>query len=370
MAGKFRILKTVSLTSVCVLSGLLTGAFAHAKVNANAKAVQINTPDTKHVIQQFLDFQSDKYKTIAKAVVTMGGQSFYQWQQPTEFVYDKKQGRHHRPNSVIRHIQRTDTELVFDATYSFDSFGRRKNILPRKASQQRFLILFGCSFTYGNGLNDDETLNYHIARQSEQYYPYNYAIGASGTNALLSLVEKTDFKTQVSESTGDFVYVYLPISHVARATGRHPSLRFLQFDPWFKQKDDGSLVQAGLFRDRVWQNRFYKLLGWFAETVRGQPNRIVPPLGEDDYLTVCQMIAQAKRRFLQQYPNSRFLVYAHPIAGAIESPLQQCLAEKGVDFLNGKNLTGDFTIANDGHPNSRANRAVAKEILQYLDLGP
>ena len=55
---------------------------------------------------------------------------------------------------------------VYDVTQTIDSNGLRISAPAGKAPPDGTVIFFGCSVTYGDGLQDDETLPYQVCTQS------------------------------------------------------------------------------------------------------------------------------------------------------------------------------------------------------------
>ena len=55
---------------------------------------------------------------------------------------------------------------VYDVTQTIDSNGLRISAPAGKAPPDGTVIFFGCSFTFGEGLQDDETLPYQVCTQS------------------------------------------------------------------------------------------------------------------------------------------------------------------------------------------------------------
>ncbi len=52
--------------------------------------------------------------------------------------------------------------MVYDVSYHFDEYGRRKTSVSSKVAKNKYVIFFGCSVTFGEGLNDEDTIPYLI----------------------------------------------------------------------------------------------------------------------------------------------------------------------------------------------------------------
>ncbi|MBQ8887223.1 MAG: hypothetical protein IJY61_05925 [Candidatus Gastranaerophilales bacterium] len=63
---------------------------------------------------------------------------------------------------------------------------------PEFISNKQSMILFGCSFTYGTGLRDDETFSYQLGKQTKQPI-YNRAMGGWSVQHMLYQLKHEDF---------------------------------------------------------------------------------------------------------------------------------------------------------------------------------
>jgi hypothetical protein len=90
-----------------------------------------------------------------------------------------------KPNITVKAKRITKAGLkIYDVKYTFDASSRRftkKNSLVT----QKNLILLGCSFTLGSGLNDSETFPYYLNELRPDYNVYNLGIYGAGANDIL-----------------------------------------------------------------------------------------------------------------------------------------------------------------------------------------
>jgi hypothetical protein len=315
---------------------------------------------------QFLNLKSEEFKTLAKRSGVNDGAKIYYYQYPSENVADENLGFRTPHNKKVRTILRTDSEIIFDAAYSFDQYGRRTSPVASPKSRKKFLLLSGCSFTFGYGLNDNQTLNYFLGKEFPDYFPYNYGIGASGPHTSLALLEEDRFKSQIPQAKGVMIYISLGKDHMDRATGRLPSLYWQQGAPYYEQDGD-ELIRKGSFASgRPLTTKFYFLVGQLFSFI-GLENRVFPPLRTADSDYMCLLAAKMRDNFQKQYSDSRFIYYLHPFLSQ-PSELGECLTRVGVEWYEGrKPLNGTkWAIKHDGHPNAEANQAIAAEIASYI----
>lgn len=312
-------------------------------------------------VNRFLDFNDPFY--LSSTIYYTGGKVRH-WQYPREFIEDQNLGRRHRPSSEVRHIQRTENTIVYDAIYSFDQYGRRYAEVSHPEKRTKFIILYGCSYTYGNGLNDNQTLNYFLAKKLPDFYPYNYAIGASGTNSMLALIQENGFHRQIPQTGGIFIYVYIN-AHIDRAAGLLPSVRWNKDTPNFDFDDEDHLVRNGTIKSaHPIRLKFYSLIDQILSFL-GRRNVIFPNVGEKEITYTCNLIEESKKEFLKQYPESQFFTFVHPLSG-MDPRVEQCLKSKNVSILYSMPLPEKTTIKGDGHPNEKANEFIAEQLNQLI----
>jgi hypothetical protein len=244
------------------------------------------------------------------------------WNYPHEFVQDPITGFKHAPNTKSRQILRSKNEIIFDSVYTFDELGRRATPVKKTDSYTKFISLFGCSFTYGHGLDDDETLNYFIASSQKDYFPYNYGIGAGALHQQLALINQPNFMSDVKEKEGAFVYVFIN-DHINRALGKVHNIAVMRYTPYFEENNSGEMVSLGSF-DQV--RPFYtRSLLWihsvFANNILR--NRQFPSFGKFDDQKYCKLVVQTRNVLQKKIPKSPFIFYGHPISSTPEE-LKTC----------------------------------------------
>lgn len=98
------------------------------------------------------------------------------YRAPDEFgIYRISPGRHRS------HKYYNDNgETIYRVVYTVDELGRRVVPVPEARSRDRHLIFSGGSFTYGEGVDDRETLPYQVGIGTTRYKPYIYAFHGWG----------------------------------------------------------------------------------------------------------------------------------------------------------------------------------------------
>jgi len=119
-----------------------------------------------------------------------------------------------RPN-VTANIKKEKTadslmypsSVVFEATYNFDSLGRR-NTPVTEGDKDSVSIFFGDAHCFGEGINDNETLPYYYQDSNNNYTSYNYGFLGHGPNHMLYTLNTEEFKNEFKDKKGKVFYIY------------------------------------------------------------------------------------------------------------------------------------------------------------------
>lgn len=65
--------------------------------------------------------------------------------------------------------------------------------LNKKNGNKKSIVLFGCSYTYGDGLSEEETFSLQLYKSTKGYDVYNYGISGGGVQHMLYLLKDLTF---------------------------------------------------------------------------------------------------------------------------------------------------------------------------------
>ncbi len=116
-------------------------------------------------------------------------------------------------------------QIIYDVNYSTDEYGNRR--LPLSLSGIDDSILFlGCSQTFGEGLNDNQTLPYHFSKISG-LKSINTGMHGYGTHQALMLISDEELiKERLGKKKISHVIYNASLSHISRAAGYAPWDKF------------------------------------------------------------------------------------------------------------------------------------------------
>ena len=138
--------------------------------------------------------------------------------------------------------------MVYDVNYTTDEFSRRITPWSSRGPVDKFALFFGCSFMFGQGVMDNETLPYYVGELTSRYRPYNYGGIGYGPQQMLAKFQERTLPREVSERQGVLIYLLIG-DHVNRAIGsvQVHNDRGIGM-PFYTVDSDGMLVRRGNFK--------------------------------------------------------------------------------------------------------------------------
>ena len=236
-------------------------------------------------------------------------------------------------------------KLVYLATYHLNKDGWR--VTPEAPKAKKAIACFGDSFTFGLGLNDEESYPYKLGKTlGSNYKVLNFGIGGWGPHQALALIENGALDEAFKNSEELHVF-FMPIdNHITRSVGE----AFWDTDgPYYQLQPDGAVKFMGSFRSIREKNpQEPALSGQYSKSQKEQ--------------LVLAILRQIDNVVKERYGTR--LVLINPFGYA---PFAEQLEYDGIMVLdaNVKNIA-DYTIPGDGHPNGLGTDLFTKRIVDYL----
>lgn len=289
--------------------------------------------------------------------------------QPEDLRVQLEKNTHHKFDFLH------EGKFVYRQEIETDEWGRRKSYGPRNSKS--LVLFFGCSYTFGSGLQQHETLPYQFSKTT-QIDSLNYALPAYGPHGLLRQVEVLPLGEQIPStySSVSAAYVFYGfqwrratggIGWVAKMGGNHP---FYKLDP-----TTNAISYQGRFAEaqpvKMWFiNLFNKLhLLHYLPQIWGN-DRVT----KDDQLLFCGMVNKTQE-LLQEKIGREFkgLKIIHPsfdhekmwsefLSGAKEcfSPQVELIEIK----MPGSREQWAIDSVLEDHPNSDFNKLLSDLLAQ------
>jgi hypothetical protein len=276
------------------------------------------------------------------------------------------------PNRTFRWRRSAGVEQIFDVKVSTGPYGWR--VAPPAPSASRSLLFFGCSFTFGYGLNDEESYPYRVAvKTGGRFEVHNFGQNGWGPNQMLSLLEHNLAEKVVRQPPELAVFLTLP-DHLERIEGL---TEHSDGYPRYVLNSRGQAEAAGTFAGTLNPlNRILKNwnMGWIKNTGLFS---WLPSTRNTDRLFFA-IILSARDQIQRRFPGCRFeVVLWGPdpwVADGWYSRMEAGLRDEGIsvhradEFLPGvrQNLDRYRISPMDIHPNALAADLMAGFVVHRL----
>lgn len=268
-------------------------------------------------------------------------------------------------------IRKQNDSLIYNVVYSFKN-GQR--IVPENNdSAINQAVFLGCSYVFGDGLNDNQTLPYFFSQFSsateKQFDVQNYAFSGYGAHqAYMITTEKLLKNKQKPLQEGSIVIYYFIPSHIERAAG---SVIWDVFGPWY-EVENGQIVLKGTFDDKnlFRENYVTKRLTSIWQNSNLYKSFFQPKTTQKDVQRVMEMIKQMNFEFSRK--KIRFIVVVGSFNSTDENHdmIKSTLYSNNIEhyFIDSiipsfQKKKASYTIIGDGHPNEKFNIELARYLV-------
>jgi hypothetical protein len=278
--------------------------------------------------------------------------------------------------------------LLYDIGYTIDEQGLRISSPAGSQSnlQTPCILFFGDSFTFGEGVRDEDTLPYRVSIKSDHAYrAYNFGFLGYGPHQMLAQVQHGLVRDAIDCVPEYAIYQALP-SHVSRAAGLEA---WDQAGPKYKLGKDRTIIPAGHFNDEVRPGVLAALRRWHPHLpypVRHGLEKsalyrgllyIRRSINDDDIDRFVGIVDLSRQYLTAHYPGIEFHVifwdFSHQ-TDPIEIKIIQALKAAGIQphFLS--TIIPDYSShreryilhSADGHPNKLTHDLIAEYILTQI----
>lgn len=281
------------------------------------------------------------------------------------------------PRAVIRHTLVGGGKILAAVEYRINEFALRDPARPngKKASH---LILGGCSYVFGEGLRDEETLAGFLRKLYPEVNVRNISFLGGGVQTTLRNMEIYDPRKYAPEEEGRFIYVLIG-PHFSRWLRKFEYLWWAPGEFPVYEKENGKLLYQGRL-DETAPHFFVNRLKDLTFGIVPNHYFVRPPEAytEDEVSSLFDGIGELRDRYLALYPKGKFLLALHPQSGIGNKLLPLVIDEakrRNISLLDATTIyhgylrktrqsREDYVIPFDGHPNGKLNAFFAG-VLRY-----
>lgn len=302
--------------------------------------------------------------------------------------YDPVLGFSLKPDSQAVHTATFGAEKVYRITYHIDADGARKG--PAGPAGADTYLFVGDSFTFGQGLSDDQHLAAQFAKANDyKVNAVNLGVPGNSPNQILrafetGLLDAWQSKPGQSSVRGPVkaVIFWIIPAQLARVTGDGTWL----WDTPRYVLEDGKLRHTGSFMDYRWTHPWVGL-----KVFLGEQFAFIDAIGREQRQVEQVELYVAMLARLQAFVREKFeaplvLAYSWPdeksptghgtseydqkvLVGIMARIQKLGMPMVRVDTAVGPTPVSQLLIPHDGHPSALQNELVAKALKKEL-IGP
>lgn len=281
------------------------------------------------------------------------------------------------PGTVMNVKYFYEGELIYDQNYKTDNFLFRVPMLKNDRASQH-AIFGGCSFTWGEGLKEEDTLPWMFQKSAKEFNSYNLGFPGGGLHTLLRYMEIFDLQKAIRNKKGYFFYVFMS-NHLDRFYGRYNYLDLKPDNaPYYEVLDDRPIYR-GEMKDQTFYKNFHNASDFNLKEalLRSQDSE---SWTDKELADFSKAVEELKKRYKTALPEGKFYLIFHPtgVSYNVRNKLANQLKKLKIDYLEPfedyhsylqeKKLTyDDMKIRSDGHPSAKLNEFFGKWIVEEME---
>lgn len=268
-----------------------------------------------------------------------------------------------------------DGKVLYDVVYTIDAHGLRARPEGHPSSDEAILF-FGCSFTFGEGVNDDQTLPAYVESfDQRRRKALNFGFHGYGPHQMLTILEHGLERPALEGSHPGYAVYFALGDHIRRVAGRtswdNSSIHYM-LTPGGELAErprlDSGIAAAYPTLER--SQLFSHLLD--ATVFRSQAD-----VGsEQESKLFVAVVARSARLFEQHYGGHFIVLLADGVGGAGEWPAHfdpaAALRAEGIEVVKALDLAQTYysdpamEIRGDRHPSALAYERIARALVKRL----
>tara|TARA_Y100000589_G_scaffold223965_1_gene211488 strand:+ start:135 stop:1139 length:1005 start_codon:yes stop_codon:yes gene_type:complete len=306
-------------------------------------------------------------------------------------IYEKSNllGYKNIPNARIKATKKSYSKkkISYFSIYTTNSTGNRRTT-KINSKKNEYALFLGGSFTFGTGINDDQTLP-SLFQEISQIKSINAGVGGYGIHQAYTILKDSDLYSYKSEGKDISVVIYrMLVNHINRAAG------YASWDtegPCYKLNQKNQVVLIGSFKKCGSKNNYLVPIDYFIRREPATSNmlrniRTKNYTHEIYYSSDIQLaeIMLTEMRDIVESRGAQFIVILEDFTRkTIKYPcsidphseaVREILLQKGIktiftsSFLSvDKCKKGIYDVKHDGHPSEERNRETALAIWEFLN---
>ena len=240
----------------------------------------------------------------------------------------------------------------------------------RDAKPEGCVLFFGCSYTFGEGVGDDQTFAFLVEKKTGgRFVSRNFGVSGSAPHYALGQLESGLVEREAHCTPTHAIYLVIP-DHLVRVAGKWPT----PFGPRYVIQPSGELVRDGSLRrsttEFLWDIFHYSSTLLVAKLGYGNDAAV----DDSDFRLFVALLRTLHRRLLDLYPGIRFdILYWNDDSTTLAPRLREELLHVGVPVHELSVVLPEIRDARsrayqpgNRHPSAWAHEQIADYIVRNI----
>ncbi|MHC4662520.1 MAG: hypothetical protein ACYS8W_12590 [Planctomycetota bacterium] len=267
-----------------------------------------------------------------------------------------------------RIIHKDRKGIIYDVIVTTDKYARRLSAHQVENEARKHCICFGCSWVFGWGVQDFETMPARLGKITAGYNVYNYGKGGTGANDTLYRISRPSFLDEIPEKEGKCIYWFLD-AHIFRSAGTIRSVaNWAASAPCYELDESGDPQYLGTFAEAR------PVTTWLFRILATSPiafmilDRVSENASEGDIKLCGGLISDIISNYHSRFRGEFHIMFApgSKYTDKIMNELKDCDA----DFIQLSkieyNTDEKLRIPREGHPSALMHSLVAEIVKEKI----
>ncbi len=253
-------------------------------------------------------------------------------------------------------IKQEKYTIIYDVNCSFFSNGFRYTECNYDSND--IYVFLGCSFTFGVGLNDGETLPYCFSKLKKfKSNVLNFSLPSKGSVSAINILNSNVVEQFVGEKHVKYFIYTLINGHIER---NFNVLNYEANDNWIYKNNKWSRVKQPFGIIKVLFGKSYLFKRIFSNKIERHNENFY-----ENYLL--ENLKEMEKIIKEKY-NSKLIIIVWPdimLNGRFYEKLKN--TQFDMIMLPDYIMDGKYRVNNDRHPNLAANEIIAKILKEHIN---
>ena len=257
-----------------------------------------------------------------------------------------------------------------------NNFNYFRNNIYNKNYNNKSIIFFGCSYTFGAQLSDEQTLSNKLAKKLN-INVYNFGICASGIQHMLSLLQNNIFYNLIKEEPKYAIYTIIPDHFERLQKYIFPSPMMANGINLQYELKNSKLKKRYIPLNLFSKSFLVKSIYYQIDTKR---NDFEPNIKEQNNLLAYYIFTESFQILKKKYPNIKFIILRYETENDYaeeyeNNKIWENLQKQGIIIINSSDLIGrkfkyasEDTCEDQYHPSEKAWDLLVPKLIEQIEL--